>query len=126
VKATYKRDDGIVIVDQHRCIGCRYCMIACPYNARYYNYKENHDWPNKEQPRSSHGVPQSCTFCAHRLDAGGKPACVEACAQAGAGAIVLGDLDDPGSEVSRRVASGNVKGLREDLGTEPKVFYVGL
>ncbi len=126
VQATYKRPDGIVIVDQHRCIGCRYCMIACPYNARYFNYKEADDWPNKDQPRSMHGVPESCNFCAHRLDRGEKPACVEACEKSGAGAIVVGNLNDPGSEVSRLIVNNSVKGIREDLGTKPKVYYIGL
>jgi molybdopterin-containing oxidoreductase family iron-sulfur binding subunit len=126
VQATYKRDDGIVIVDHHRCIGCRYCMIACPYNARYFNFRDNHDWPNKEQPRRSHGVAEACTLCAHRLDVGQQPSCVEACQQAGANAIYVGDLNDPDSEVSQLIASRAVKRIREDLGTEPKVHYIGL
>lgn len=126
VKATHKRPDGIVIVDHHRCIGCRYCVTGCPYNARHFNFKENHDWPNKELPRSSHGVPQSCTFCVHRLDAGKLPACIEACAKAGAGALTIGNLNDPDSEVSQLISSNSVKGLREDLGTKPKVYYIGL
>ena len=126
VQATYKRPDGIVIVDQHRCIGCRYCMIACPYNARFFNYKESEDWPNKERPRSAHGVPESCTLCAHRLDRGGTPACVEACRDTGAGALVVGDLNDPESEVSVLIVEHSARGIREDLGTKPKVFYIGL
>jgi molybdopterin-containing oxidoreductase family iron-sulfur binding subunit len=126
VQATYKREDGIVIVDHHRCIGCRYCMIACPYNARYFNFKENPDWPNTERPKRSHGVTESCHFCAHRLDQGQRPACVVACENAGAGAIVVGDMNDPGSDVSRLIAENPVKRLREDLGTEPKVYYIGL
>ena len=126
VKATHKRQDGIVIVDQHRCIGCRYCMIACPYNARHYNYKENHEWPNKDRPRSVHGVPQSCDFCAHLLDRGQKPACVEACRKIGANALTLGDLNDAEDPVSKLIADNPARGLREDLGTKPKVFYIGL
>jgi len=126
VQATYKRDDGIVIVDHHRCIGCRYCMIACPYNARHFNYKENHDWPNKKQPIGSHGVPESCTFCAHRLDKGEKPACVEACEKINVQALFLGDLNDPNSDVSQLIANHPVRGIREDLGTKPKVYYMGL
>jgi molybdopterin-containing oxidoreductase family iron-sulfur binding subunit len=126
VKATYKRKDGIVTVDQHRCIGCRYCMIACPYNVRYFNFKENHEWHNTDQPKSTHGVVETCNFCAHRLDKGGKPACVEACEKAGPKAMVLGDLNDPASEVSQLIAANRVKGIREDLGTKPKVFYIGL
>jgi molybdopterin-containing oxidoreductase family iron-sulfur binding subunit len=126
VQATYKREDGIVVVDHHRCIGCRYCMIACPYNARYFNYLENPEWPNKDFPRRSHGVAESCTFCAHRLDEGLQPACVDACQNAGHGALIFGDLNDPNSEVSRLVAEEPVKRIREDWGTEPKVFYLGL
>ncbi len=126
VQATYKRADGIVIVDHHRCIGCRYCMIACPYNARYFNFKESEEWPNKEFPKRSHGVAESCTLCAHLLDVGKKPACVQACERAQAGALVVGDLNDPQSEISRLVSENSVKRLREDLGTEPKVYYIGL
>jgi len=126
VQATYKRDDGIVIVDQHRCIGCRYCMIACPYNARYFNYKENHDWPNKKYPKRSHGVAESCNLCAHLLDEGRPPACVAACQGKNAGAIVVGNLNDPDSEISKLIAGNAVKRLRENLGTEPKVYYIGL
>lgn len=126
VQATYKREDGIVVVDHHRCIGCRYCMIACPYNARYFNYRENPDWPNKDFPRRSHGVVESCTFCSHRLDHGQQPACVEACRAANHRALNHGDLNDPNSEVARLVAEAPVKRIREDWGTEPKVFYLGL
>jgi tetrathionate reductase subunit B len=126
VRATYKRDDGIVIVDHHRCIGCRYCMIACPYNARFFNFKDSEEWPNQEHPKRSHGVAEACTLCAHRLDTGQLPACVEACANTGAGAIIVGDLNDPESEISQKTATNVVKRLREDLGTEPKVYYIGL
>jgi len=126
VQATYKRDDGIVIVDHHRCIGCRYCMIACPYNARQFNFKDNEDWPNQEHPKRSHGVAEACTLCAHRLDQGRPPACVEACREVGAGALYVGDLNDPDSDVSRFISTVAVKRLREDLGTEPKVYYIGL
>ena len=120
VNATFKRDDGIVLVDHHRCVGCRYCMIACPYNARHFNYKENHDWPNKEQPKRSHGVPESCTFCVHRLDTGKKPACVEA----SRGAIAFGDLNDPNSIVRRLLSSIFTVRRKASLGTEPSVFYI--
>jgi molybdopterin-containing oxidoreductase family iron-sulfur binding subunit len=132
VQATYKRRDGIVIVDHHRCIGCRYCMIACPYNARYFNFKDtDENWrPNPDFPKRSHGVAEACTLCAHLLDVGRKPACVEACEKAcgkeGGGALFVGDLNDPDSEVSRLIAGGAVQRLRADLGTEPKVYYIGL
>ena len=123
VQATYKRADGIVLVDQHRCIGCRYCMVACPYNARFFNYKENEEWPNTEYPKRSHGVAESCHFCVHLLDQDRRPACVDACE---AGALRFGNLDDPESEVSELVASAPVKRIRDDWGTEPKVYYLGL
>jgi molybdopterin-containing oxidoreductase family iron-sulfur binding subunit len=126
VQATYKRDDGIVIVDHHRCIGCRYCMIACPYNARYFNFKDNEHWTNQDHPKRSHGVAEACNLCAHRLDVGGVPACVEACNNIGAGALFVGDLNDTESEISRLIASNSVRRLKEDLGTEPKVHYIGL
>ncbi len=126
VQATYKREDGIVIVDHHRCIGCRYCMIACPYNARYFNFKDKEEWDNEERPKRSHGVAEACNLCAHRLDVGEMPACVEACSNVGAGAIMVGDLNDQYSNVAKIVTAGAVKRLKEDLGTEPKVYYIGL
>jgi tetrathionate reductase subunit B len=126
VQATYKRHDGIVIVDHHRCIGCRYCVIACPYNARQFNFKDSEDWPNKEHPKRSHGVAEACNLCAHRLDTDRQPACVEACRNIGAGAIIVGDLNDPGSEIAKIIATRAVKRIKEDLGTEPKVHYIGL
>lgn len=126
VQATYKREDGIVLVDHHRCIGCRYCMIACPYNARFFNYKESEEWPNKEYPKRSHGVAESCNFCAHLVDQMKPPACVAACEAVGAGALVFGDLNDPESDVSRLIEENSVKRIREDWGTAPKVYYIGL
>jgi molybdopterin-containing oxidoreductase family iron-sulfur binding subunit len=126
VQATYKRHDGIVIVDHHRCIGCRYCMIACPYNARYFNMKETEEWRNKNFPKRSHGVAEACNMCAHRLDAGEQPACVEACSKRGGSAIRVGDLNDSNSDISRLITNSAVKRIRPDLGTEPKVYYIGL
>lgn len=126
VQATYKRHDGIVIVDHHRCIGCRYCMIACPYNARFFNFRDHASWPNKEHTRRSHGVAEACNLCAHRLDRGLQPACVEACQKSGHGAIAVGDLDDPTSHVAQLISNNAVKVLRADLGTAPKVHYIGL
>lgn len=126
VKATYKRDDGIVIVDHHRCIGCRYCMIACPYNARQFNYQENEEWPNKDNIKATHGVPQSCNFCEQRLRKNQMPACFEACRKSGCNAIIFGNLNDPDSDIARLIANNSVRGIREDLGTKPKVFYIGL
>ncbi len=126
VQATYKRHDGIVLVDHHRCIGCRYCVISCPYNARYFNFRENHEWPNRDYPKRSHGVAESCNFCVHLLDRDQKPKCVETCEALGIGALSAGDLDDPASEVSHLIDEFSPKRIREDLGTEPKVYYIGL
>jgi molybdopterin-containing oxidoreductase family iron-sulfur binding subunit len=132
VQATYKREDGVVIVDHHRCIGCRYCMIACPYSVRFFNYRENPDWPNKDRPRRSHGVAEGCTLCVHRLDLHVKtgrspePACAQRCREIGAGAITVGDLNDPDDPISVLIREKGASRLREDLGTEPKVFYLGL
>jgi len=126
VKATHKRPDGIVVCDNHRCIGCRYCMIACPYNARYFNYKESHDRTNPDFPKRSHGVTECCNFCAPRLDDGGIPACVEACEQIGQRVLRFGNLNDPNSHVAELIRENSVKRLREGLGTNPKVYYIGL
>lgn len=126
VQATYKRPDGIVTVDKHRCIGCRYCLLGCPYNMRMFAFKANPAWPNRTRPRRMHGVSESCHFCYHRVNKGLEPACVEACRKANRGAMVFGDLNDPSSEVSKLLANSVAHGLREDLGTKPKVFYIGL
>jgi molybdopterin-containing oxidoreductase family iron-sulfur binding subunit len=126
VKATFKRDDGVVLVDHHRCIGCRYCVISCPYNARYFNFRENLDWPNKAYPKRSHGVAESCNFCVHLLDRGQEPACVATCKRIGVEALTFGDINQPQSEVSQLIDKYSPKRIREDLGTEPKVYYVGL
>jgi len=93
---------------------------------RMFNFKENHVQHNKDYPTRAHGVAESCHFCHHRLDRGLKPACVEACNKAGRGALVFGNLNDPSSEVARLVANTVVHGLREDLGTKPKVYYIGV
>jgi molybdopterin-containing oxidoreductase family iron-sulfur binding subunit len=126
VKATYKRPDGIVTVDKHRCIGCRYCLIGCPYNMRMFTFKGNPAWQNTTRPTRMHGVSESCHFCYHRVNKGMEPACVEACRGANRGAMIFGDLNDPSSEVSRLLANSTAHGLREDLGTKPKVYYIGL
>ena len=127
VEASYQRPDGIVMCDAHRCIGCRYCLIACPYNARQFLYIENHTEPtNPAFPKRSHGVSTACSLCAQLVDRGEQPACVTACERAGGGAFVFGDLNDPDSDISRLVAANQARGLREDLGTHPKVYYIGL
>jgi tetrathionate reductase subunit B len=123
--ASFKRADGIVLVDRHSCIGCRYCMMACPYKARSFVHEELSD-QLPDVPRGK-GCVESCTLCVHRIDRGDKTtACAEACAKAGHGAIVFGDLNDPGSEIARRVREIRTTQLRADLRLDPGVRYQGL
>jgi molybdopterin-containing oxidoreductase family iron-sulfur binding subunit len=123
--ASFKRADGIVLVDKHTCIGCRYCMMACPYKARSFVHEPLTD-QKADVPRGK-GCVESCTLCVHRLDKGDKTtACAEACTKAGHGAIVFGDLNDPASEISRRVRAVASTQLRADLGLDPGVRYQGL
>ncbi len=122
--ASFKRADGIVLVDKHRCIGCRYCMMACPYKARSFVHSpvEDHD---SDMPRGQ-GTVESCTLCVHRVDRGEQPACVEACAKNGSRAILFGDLNDPNSEISLRVRSVTTTQLRADLGLNTGISFAGL
>ncbi len=122
--ASFKRADGIVLVDRHRCIGCRYCMMACPYKARSFVHEELED-QKPHTPRGK-GTVESCTLCVHRVDAGGLPACVEACGKTGGKAMLFGDLKDPGSEISQRVARYATQQIRADLGLDPGVRYRNL
>ncbi|WP_234414099.1 sulfate reduction electron transfer complex DsrMKJOP subunit DsrO [Ideonella sp. A 288] len=123
--ASFKRADGIVLVDRHSCIGCRYCMMACPYKARSFVH-EALDAQTPDVPRGK-GCVESCTLCVHRLDQGAKTtACAEACTKAGHGAIVFGDLNDPGSEIARRVREIQTTQLRADLKLDPGVRYHGI
>jgi len=140
VGATFRRDDGVVFVDHDRCIGCRYCMAACPYNARSFNWGEpphtaeelahtysiDEPWPHRK------GTVEKCMFCAHRTKHGKLPACVIACtAEMGSGAIYFGDLRQ--DAVSNGVETIPLaKTLRErggfrfkaELGTHPRVWYL--
>ena len=123
--ASFKRADGIVLVDRHSCIGCRYCMMACPYKARSFVHEEiTNQLP--DVPRGK-GTVESCTLCVHRIDRGDKTtACADACSKAGHGAIVFGDLNDPQSEIARRVREVTSRALRADLRLDPGVRYEGL
>ena len=126
VGATYKREDGIVMQDVNRCIGCRYCMAACPYEVRSFLWKEpTGAWPQawKGVAEAKHGFVVKCHGCFHRIEKGLKPACVDACV---GGARIFGDWDDPGSEVRRIVNTIPTQRLKAYLGTRPMVFYVGL
>jgi molybdopterin-containing oxidoreductase family iron-sulfur binding subunit len=123
--ASFKRADGIVLVDRHTCIGCRYCMMACPYKARSFVHEPLTN-QKPDVPRGK-GCVESCTLCVHRLDRGETTtACAEACTKAGHGAIVFGDLADPQSEISRRVREVRSTQLRADLRLDPGVRYQGL
>ncbi len=142
VHATYLGEEGIVGQVYSRCIGCRYCMAACPFGAKVFNWYKP-EWLGDTQERANpdvslrpKGVVEKCTFCHHRIltardearaadrelrDGDVTTACAESCP---ARAIVFGDLDDPESRVSRLAASARAFRIGEDLGTEPKVFYL--
>ena len=119
--ASFKRADGIVLVDKHICIGCRYCMMACPYGARSFIHEELED--QKPYAPRGKGTVESCTLCVHRVDSDRKPACVDACAKAGNDAMIFGDLNDPNSEIAKRVAQYPTSQIRADLGVDPGVRY---
>ncbi len=123
--ASFKRVDGIVLVDRHRCIGCRYCMLACPYKARSFVHAPLAN-QRPEVPRGQ-GCVEGCTLCVHRIDRGQYlSACAEACAQAGHRAIVFGDLNDRSSEIAQRLRELGGSALRADLQLHPAVRYQGL
>lgn len=124
-RATWKRGDGLVMMDQHRCIGCRYCIVACPYGSRSFNFEDPRphlkDRINLNYPTRTKGVVEKCSFCAERLAVGGQPACVEACP---AKALIFGDLGGAGSEVGQILRGTHTIRRKPNLGTEPHVFYV--
>lgn len=122
--ASFKRVDGIVLVDKHTCIGCRYCMMACPFSARSFVHEPVVN--QKSHAPRGQGTVESCTLCVHRVDVGGVPACVEACAATGNKAILFGDLRDPESEISKRLAAYPSVALRPDLDLDPGVRYAEL
>ena len=122
--ASFVRDDGIVLVDKHICIGCRYCMMACPYKARSFIHEELSD-QRPHAPRGK-GTVESCTFCVHRVDRGRTPACVEACSEAGHGALIFGDMKDANSELAKRLEQVPNRQVREDLGLDTGVRYHGI
>ena len=116
--ASFKRADGIVLVDKHTCIGCRYCMMACPYKARSFIH-EDVTGQKPYAPRGK-GTVESCTFCVHRVDDHRTPACVEACQHK---AMVFGDLNDPDSQLAQEMKKYPSRQLRADLGLNLGVRY---
>ncbi|MBF0304421.1 MAG: 4Fe-4S dicluster domain-containing protein [Alphaproteobacteria bacterium] len=119
--ASFKRQDGIVLVDRHICIGCRYCMMACPYKARSFVH-ESLENQRPHQPRGK-GCVEGCNLCAHRVDEGKRPACAEACAS---GAILFGDLNDPKSEIAQKLRTLPTTQIRPELKLNTAVRYGGL
>ena len=119
--ASMKRADGIVLVDRHTCIGCRYCMMACPYKARSFVHAPLTE-QNPDVPRGK-GCVEGCTLCVHRVDKGQQPACVESCPE---GAMIFGDLNDANSTIALRIASVPTTQVRADLRLDLGVRYQGL
>jgi molybdopterin-containing oxidoreductase family iron-sulfur binding subunit len=127
-KATWREPDGIVVVDYDWCIGCRYCLAACPYWGRRFNWAEP-EVPKEEINLRQHylgnrmrmkGVMEKCTFCIQRTRQGKLPACAEACPT---GSRVFGNLLDPDSEIRFVLKNKKVFRFKEDLGTDPKFWY---
>ncbi|MHB8160188.1 MAG: sulfate reduction electron transfer complex DsrMKJOP subunit DsrO [Thermoleophilia bacterium] len=135
-KASFVREkDGIVLIDEHRCIGCRYCVIACPYRARTIVFRENpvpRDQQNSKVPAMMLGVATKCTFCAHKdLEGGEMPACVDACKKhmkevGGKPALEFGNRLDHNEKVAKQIADGEVQELRANLEVKANVYYLGL
>ena len=128
VQATWPEKDGVIVVDYNWCIGCRYCMAACPYDARRFNYKKPTIKPEQINPNQDYlsnrirpkGVVEKCTFCLQRTRAGKYPACLEVCPT---GARVFGNLLDPNSEINYILNNKRVYILKEDVGTQPRFYY---
>ncbi|MBW2617525.1 MAG: 4Fe-4S dicluster domain-containing protein [Deltaproteobacteria bacterium] len=128
-QATFKRkEDGIVMMDFHRCIGCRFCMAACPYGSRSFNWSDPRRYwdkaPNPDFPTRAKGVVEKCNFCLERLAKGQPPACTEACAEMGSDALVFGDLDNPASDVRRLLRRHYTIRRKPELGTNPGIYYI--
>jgi molybdopterin-containing oxidoreductase family iron-sulfur binding subunit len=125
-KATFvQKKTGIVAMDYHRCIGCRFCMMGCPYGARSFNWMDPIPLlkgVNPNFPARTRGVVEKCNFCGERLALGQEPACVEAVKEVGA--IVFGDLNDPNSEISKLLDQEHTIQRSAALGTIPSVFYI--
>jgi Fe-S-cluster-containing dehydrogenase component len=124
-KATFRNKDGVVVMDYHRCIGCRFCMAGCPYGSRSFNWLDPAPYIsnlNQDKPRRMRGVVEKCNFCVGRIEVGKLPACVEACGESKA--LVFGDLNDPDSEIRKLLRENHTILRNPSLGTLPSVFYI--
>lgn len=137
-RATYKMENGIVAIDNDRCIGCRYCIVACPYGARSFDFGDSYEEEmvgfndvtspeygmergERKKGKTPIGTVRKCSFCFHRLERGEEPACVETCI---GDARFFGDINDPNSVVSKLAASPRAFRLKEELGNQPSVIYL--
>ncbi|MCC6154074.1 MAG: 4Fe-4S dicluster domain-containing protein [Candidatus Hydrogenedentes bacterium] len=128
VEATWTEPDGITVIDYNWCIGCRYCMAACPYEARRFNWQKAEIAPEEINPNMGYlsnrirpqGVVEKCTYCLHRTREGKYPACMEVCPT---GARVFGNMLDPDGEINYILKNKRVYILKEDAGTVPRFFY---
>jgi molybdopterin-containing oxidoreductase family iron-sulfur binding subunit len=123
-QATWKRADGIVMMDWHRCIGCRYCVAACPYGSRSFNWVDPRPHIpalNPDFPTRTKGVVEKCNFCEERLARGEQPACVVACREK---ALVFGNVADPRSEVRELLRTRYSIRRKPELGTDPEIYYL--
>ena len=124
-KATFKREDGPVMMDQHRCIGCRFCIVGCPYGARSFNFADLRERDaslptNPTYPTRTKGVVEKCTLCTERLAVGKIPLCVETCPH---GALMFGDLEDPDDPLRAYLQETFTVRRKAELGTRPQVYY---
>jgi molybdopterin-containing oxidoreductase family iron-sulfur binding subunit len=125
-QATYQRPDGIVMMDFHRCIGCRFCMAGCPYGSRSFNWRDPRAGlpakvPNPAYPTRMRGVVEKCTFCSELLDKGQQPACVVACTEK---LLAFGDLESPDAPVRELLKKHFTIRRKPNLGTQPQVYYI--
>jgi len=123
-RTTWAREDGVVMMDMHRCIGCRYCINPCPYGARSFNWRDprpNIADINPDFPTRMRGVVEKCNFCAEQIARGLQPHCIEACE---AGAMAFGDLEDPKSDVRKLLHDNFSVRRKPSIGTQPQVYYL--
>lgn len=133
VSATWKMENGVTTIDYDRCIGCRYCLVGCPYGARYFDFGEEYDgeftegdvtapeYGREDDADASVGTAMKCNYCTHRLERGEEPSCVETCI---GDARYMGDLSDPESQVSKMASQQRAFRLKEGEGTEPNMYYL--